>query len=286
MVFRRSVLAAIPPWPNFPPHHFYDRLLSCQVLERGFHIAVLGIACDHISGQTAGSALPYIALAQGWCRQHLGLEQSWQLGWGNLDLQAEARWLNEYRDRSRFIPPRVPAGLPDLQPRRLNLGCDTYYLPGFLNLDLHRDSQVTPDLLANVHDLPFRDAVFDFVYAGHLIEHLYYDQVPEYLSEWRRVLKPNGKLTVVVPDVGGSMRRYAQGAYSLDHILPQIFGQYYSWDFGPQRHRYAYDYPRLVECLSRVPWSSLERLDFAQVPAEIRSHVGNKKSPEPTGKWE
>ena len=278
MVFKRSVLSSIPPRPDFPPRHFYDRLLSCEVMERGFLVAVLGVASDHISNQTAGSALGYQTLAKDWCRRHLGLESSdnWDL---EIYRQAESRWLTEYRDRKQFVPLRVPTGLAGPPSRRkLNIGCDTYYLPGFLNVDLHCDPQVTPDVLANAHNLPFRDEAFDFIYAGHLVEHLYYDQVPEYLQEWRRVLRHGGKLTVVVPDVGVSMRRYADGLYKLDDLLPQIFGQYYSWDFGPQRHRYAYDYERLVESVGRVPWRSLERLDFERAPAEICAHLGTKIS--------
>jgi hypothetical protein len=277
MVFRRSVLSAVPHWPNFPPHHFYDRLLSCQVMELGYLVAVLGIACDHISGQTANSSDGYRDLARNWCRLHLGLEHS--SDWDHeIYRQAEARWLHEYRERKHFIPLQVPAQLPEAYGRKLNLGCDSYYLPGFLNIDLRKDANVTPDIASDVYHLPFRDETFDFIYAGHLLEHLYYDRVPEYLNEWRRVLRPNGRLTVVVPDIGTSMRRYAAGIYTLDHLLPQMFGQWYSWDYGPHRHCYAYDYPRLVESLTRVPWQTVAQLDFSRPPAEILPLVGVKIS--------
>jgi glycosyltransferase involved in cell wall biosynthesis len=282
MVFRRSVLSAIRRWSNFPPHHFYDRLLSCQVMEMGYLVAVLSVACDHISGQTANSNGSYRELARAWCLQHLGLEtcDNWDL---EIYRQAEARWLLEYRDRKHFIPVRVPSELVEASGRNLNLGCDTYYLPGFLNLDLYRDANVTPDVISDARNLPFLDDVFDFIYAGHLVEHLYYDRLPEYLIEWRRVLRPNGRLTVVVPDVGTGMRRYAAGVYSLDHVLPQIFGPYYSGDLEPQRHRYAYDYPRLIESLGRVPWRTVAQLDFNRPPEEIRPHVGAKIS---TADWQ
>jgi len=184
------------------------------------------------------------------------------------------------------VPLRVPSTMPEPvipDRRKLNLGCDTYRLPDFINLDLRREGQVIPELLADVRRLPFPDAEFDFIYAGHLLEHLYYDRVPEYLQEWQRVLRPGGRLTIVVPDVGTGMRRYAEGAYQLDHVLPQIFGQYYSWDFEPQRHRYAYDYPRLVESVSRVPWKTVERLDFATPPSAIAPHVGRVIS---TADWQ
>jgi hypothetical protein len=163
MVFRRRVLESIPFLPNFPPHHFYDRLLSCQVIELGHLVAVLGIACDHIFGQTA-NATSYRELAKRWCRQHFGFDDM-----DNPDLEiyrpAEARWLNQYRDRSRMVPLRVPTTMPEPvipDRRKLNLGCDTYRLPDFINLDLRREGEVLPGLLAGVGHLPFPDAAFDF----------------------------------------------------------------------------------------------------------------------------
>jgi len=285
MIFRRSTLSSIPRFPNFPPHHFYDRLLSCQVMELGYLVAVMGIACDHISGQTASGASGYLDLAKQWCKQHLGLENcnDWDL---EIYRQAEARWLNEYRDRKRFIPLCVPREMPQPEPcgrQKLNLGCETYYLPGFVNIDLHRDAIITPDILADARNLPFHDEEFDFIYAGHLVEHLYYDRLPEYLREWQRILRSGGRLVVVVPDIGTSMRRYAAGEFTLDHVIPQIFGQHFSGDFEPQRHRYAYDYPRLIESLSRVPWRSAVRLDLRNPPPEIRDQVGRKIS---TADWQ
>lgn len=57
MIFRRTELEQLTPQEgNFAPFHFYDRLLSCEVLQRGGHIAVLGIDCDHFSGGTGPGA--------------------------------------------------------------------------------------------------------------------------------------------------------------------------------------------------------------------------------------
>jgi len=42
------------------------------------------------------------------------------------------------------------------------------------------------------------DTIFDFVYSSHCLEHM--REVPEALSNWVRILKPNGWLYVVVPD--------------------------------------------------------------------------------------
>ena len=70
MVFRREALSqALEVAGDFPPHHFYDRLLSLVMYELGWRTAVLGIACDHLSGQTANTQGGWVDTAMDWCRQ-------------------------------------------------------------------------------------------------------------------------------------------------------------------------------------------------------------------------
>jgi SAM-dependent methyltransferase len=49
--------------------------------------------------------------------------------------------------------------------------------------------------------LPFENATFDVVYHSHLFEHIDHDQASVFLRECYRVLKPDGILRVVVPDL-------------------------------------------------------------------------------------
>lgn len=67
MIFRRTELEQLTPQEgNFAPFHFYDRILSCEVLQRRGHIAVMGVDCDHFSGGTAGGAKQADALMRKW----------------------------------------------------------------------------------------------------------------------------------------------------------------------------------------------------------------------------
>lgn len=51
MILRRTTLEQLTPQEgHYAPEHFYDRLLSCEIIQRGGHIGVLGIDCDHFSG--------------------------------------------------------------------------------------------------------------------------------------------------------------------------------------------------------------------------------------------
>jgi GT2 family glycosyltransferase len=106
MILRRRVLSDIGVRPDFPPHHFYDRLISCQVLERGWHVGVLGVACDHLGGQTSVLQPGWSALARDWALEH-GIPKH-PGGWDQaVYLEAERQFLDEWRDAKRFIPRRV-----------------------------------------------------------------------------------------------------------------------------------------------------------------------------------
>lgn len=106
MIFRRRALEEVGIRPDFPPHHFYDRLLSCQMLEAGWHVAVVGIACDHLGNQTAGREPGWPALARAWAQQH-GIAAH-EAGWDQAVYhEAERQFLSEWRDTKHFIPLRV-----------------------------------------------------------------------------------------------------------------------------------------------------------------------------------
>jgi hypothetical protein len=91
----------------------------------------------------------------------------------------------------------------------LNLGCGTYRLNGFTNVDL--DQNLHPDLVADVRTLPFRDGVAEKIYAGHIIEHLWPWEVVPALLEWRRVMKAGAVLYIVFPDMHKAAFAYVKG---------------------------------------------------------------------------
>lgn len=81
-------------------------------------------------------------------------------------------------------------------------------VPWAINFDLPRDafakyhSEHDPRHViqfgGDAKSLPFKDGVLDFVYSSHLLEDfLDWDPV---LREWMRVLKPGGRLVILVPD--------------------------------------------------------------------------------------
>ena len=91
--------------------------------------------------------------------------------------------------------------------KMLNLGCGTRYHTEWVNIDFVTTS---PQVIAHnlLNGIPFADAHFDAVYHSHVLEHFTKEDAANLLQECHRVLKPNGVLRVVVPDLENMVNQY------------------------------------------------------------------------------
>jgi len=81
-------------------------------------------------------------------------------------------------------------------PLKLNLGCGTHILPGWINIDSAALPGVNLVHDLNVLPLPYADASVDEIFAENIFEHL--DYIP-LLRECHRLLIPGGRLRLEVP---------------------------------------------------------------------------------------
>lgn len=108
---------------------------------------------------------------------------------------------------------------------RLNLGCGQKIWPGFVNVDLaDNTSGFKPDVCADLRSLPFPDDYADEAYAIHVLEHFYLWDVPGVLQEWRRVLKPGGRLIVEVPCMDKVLVHFAKPKPNLQMTWLALYG--------------------------------------------------------------
>ena len=131
-----------------------------------------------------------------------------------------AKMASEYRDQTAWTRLRLDALLPLVEPaegdRILDLGCAAGSLTHFFSefgarvtgIDsepkaIQKARSLFPGLdflLADVAELPEPDHSADKAVAGDLVEHLDEDTFLRMLQELRRVLVPNGTLSIYTPN--------------------------------------------------------------------------------------
>lgn len=86
----------------------------------------------------------------------------------------------------------------------LNLGCGKIRWEGWIGVDV-----AGGDLRCDIRELSLPNDHADVAIAVHVLEHFHAWEVQDLLCEWRRVLKPGGKLILELP--------------SMDKVLNHIF---------------------------------------------------------------
>ncbi len=133
-------------------------------------------------------------------------------------------------------------------PVRLYLGSGYKRIEGFISVDLF-PSRGT-DLVMNVLDLTLDSGSVDEIYSSHMIEHLTKEEFDQALSEWFRVLKPGGRITLRCPNLLWQLERFLSAGYNekWGHYITTIFG---ITERGPgHQHKNGFSPRRLDELLS------------------------------------
>ncbi len=138
----------------------------------------------------------------------------------------------------------------------LDLGAGDDDLDGFHAVDFFTNPHAYGADLR--YPLLIDDGVFDGIFTEHTLEHLNYAEVAKVLAECRRILKPGGRLRVIVPDLSIFAGRYVAGdggwfgEWEKEVLEPrgralatpmqalsfvtQEYGHRSAWDFATMRH--------------------------------------------------
>jgi len=101
----------------------------------------------------------------------------------------------------------------------LNVGCGTHYVEGWVNVDVWEDDSTKPDVVvANNEPYPFESNYFDAVYLGHVLEHIKWDSLPQFMDEIVRISKPGANVLAVGPDVYKTIKRWKAGNEPWDMV--------------------------------------------------------------------
>ncbi len=158
----------------------------------------------------------------------------------------------------RYVIGARPAG----RPCHLHLGCGTKYLSGFLNIDANPFNRI--DLWLDVRNgIPFPSSTVDSIYATHMFEHFYPDELNRLLRECVRVLKNDGGIRIIVPNLASAITAYSQKQSAwFDDSFPRHFdsfgGRFSNFIFCDGQHRTAFDFSYLEEVLRQSGFREVE----------------------------
>lgn len=135
---------------------------------------------------------------------------------------------------------------------KLNIGCGKKYKPGYINIDLYED--LIADRLMDAINLDFEDLSCQEILAIHVIEHLSFFEAIYTLSEFFRVLKPEGQLVVEIPDINKAFQHYVKAnEYQKGVILGWIYGLPHK---GLQ-HKFGFPPFLLIEILEKAGFHNI-----------------------------
>jgi predicted SAM-dependent methyltransferase len=194
-------------------------------------------------------------------------------------------------------------------PVRVNLGCGAQVPDGWINVDYALGARLARIPLFRklnkrlaffdldwddrivIHDLtkpfPWKDSSVDVVYSSHTLEHMFREQGARFLAECHRVLRTDGLIRIVVPDLSSFVQRYAEGQIEATRFVEQLGVLYGGSKSRAKRwmaaliefpHKCMYDSSSLVEALQqagfaaecREPFDS-DIADVGQVELEVRT---------------
>jgi len=190
----------------------------------------------------------------------------------------------------------------------LNIGCGTAgtcYRPPYINLDIETKPQYMDSwkkkkesgpmrfMVADCTKLPFKDGVFNEIFAGHVLEHFNEGGIVSVLKEWYRVIKKGGRIKVCIPDFEFAVKIYLGQIQWKDYdpsgglvlrkkgvihgasgpILRNIYGHTQS-DPTKGDHLMSFDFESLCWYMGRAGFKNMRR---AKIHTVIYSRTGGSE---------
>jgi glycosyltransferase involved in cell wall biosynthesis/predicted SAM-dependent methyltransferase len=170
--------------------------------------------------------------------------------------------------------------------KRLNLGCGSKRLDGYINVDIVPSSST--DLVADIVRLPmFNDESVDEIRMDAVYEHLYRHERPAALNEWLRILRPGGRLGINwIPDFDAVVEAYCQrrpgiqnAVFDIDEVWRLTHGGYASTDVPFQVHKDIFTEHRVIEELENAGFENVavSKARYGDEPVAVNLNAIAKK---------
>lgn len=139
---------------------------------------------------------------------------------------------------------------------KLHLGCGDKRWDGWVNVDLAGE---VADLHADVMDeLPWDDGTVSEIAAIHVFEHVPLPLARRVLTEWVRVLRPGGVLTLEMPCRDKVFTLIADGVRDEQMVLWPLYGEPRTMKCERDVHKWCWSKVELATLMQKVGLVDIE----------------------------
>lgn len=149
---------------------------------------------------------------------------------------------------------------------KLHLGCGGETWRDFINVDLFSYDPDKPDssrsgcvaeALGDMRNLGLKDNSIDEIFTSHTLEHFTRWEAIDMLTDWRRMLKPSGKVVMETPDFVRCVLRLFHPRRSHRQLALNMFygNQWDRHDF--ETHRYVWSAAGVKRALLDIGYQSV-----------------------------
>ena len=144
---------------------------------------------------------------------------------------------------------------------KVNVGCGNDIRKGWVNLDFRDEDGV--DVVADITEgMPFKDGECDELLCQDVLEHFPLAMTDKILSEWARVLRKGGYITIEVPNMELNFKHWILGETKClpgqnmtERFSEIVFGKQ---DYVGNFHYQLFDRSRFDEILPRNGFEVIE----------------------------
>ncbi len=172
---------------------------------------------------------------------------------------------------------------------KINLGSGHWKFETWINVDL--DMESLPQICANLaKDLPFRSGVADLMFTEDFIDQLELDRARRFLTECHRILKPDGVIRVLTPDLERLAQLYLHDHDQLKYLWKEhvrvplqtgTVGEIFNTGMRFAGHTFLYDSETFTSLCAECGFEA-RQVDFQK--SEVQELQGlDLRSPETSG---
>lgn len=155
---------------------------------------------------------------------------------------------------------------------KLNIGCGNVYKKGYVNVDVQEGT--IADRIMSAYHLELDDSTVERIECHHVLEHLNPAEATFALSEFYRVLRTGGVLTIRTPDIKASFKRFLKAS---EEERKYLMNWIYGIDVQALGHKYGYPDDLLKTLLRDTGFSDIATRNLHSKSVQPELHASCKK---------